>query len=272
MMAGIPEMPRRFAVTRLAFVFGAILVLAVPARAANKEMERLAIQMAALQGQLADLQRTTEDSLREIRKIGDALAEQNALLRRTAQDRRGQEDTVQSALKDLSDRVSERLAELDARLQALSAAATAASAPPAASATTPDGSTAPPVAEQAPPPGELYRQAYADYARGSYDLAIQEYRQYLHFYPQTDLSDNAQFWIGECLYGKRLFADAIEAWNELAREYPASDKLPDARFKKALALEQLGKRREAQAELRGVVERYPNSDAGRKARERLGNQ
>jgi tol-pal system protein YbgF len=98
---------------------------------------------------------------------------------------------------------------------------------------------------QAPAPRELYTQAYADYARGNYDLAIQEYTDYLRNYPDTDLSDNAQYWIGECQYSKQKYPEAIEAWDELFRQYPSSDKIPDARFKKGMALERLGRRSQA---------------------------
>ena len=54
-----------------------------------------------------------------------------------------------------------------------------------------------------------------------------------------------------------------------ARDYPASDKLPDARVKKGMALERLGRRSQALVEYRFVVDRYPNSEAARMARERL---
>ena len=47
------------------------------------------------------------------------------------------------------------------------------------------------------------------------------------------------------------------------------DKLPDARFKKGMALEKLGRRSQALLEYRFVAERFPNSEAGRKAREKL---
>jgi tol-pal system protein YbgF len=99
---------------------------------------------------------------------------------------------------------------------------------------------------------------------------MQEYQEFLRLFPESELSDNAQYWIGECHYAKKQYPPAVEAWNLLLREYPSSDKLPDARFKKAVALERLGRRREAVAEYRQVVERYPNSEAGRKAREKLG--
>jgi len=53
------------------------------------------------------------------------------------------------------------------------------------------------------------------------------------------------------------------------RDYPASDKLPDARVKKGMALEKMGRRRQALGEYRYVLDRYPNSPAARIARERL---
>ena len=121
----------------------------------------------------------------------------------------------------------------------------------------------------APAPRELYTQAYADFARGNYDLAIAGFTEYIRAYPATDFTDNAQYWIGECLYGKKQFAEAIEAWNTLFRDYPSSDKLPDARVKKGMALEKLGRRSQALVEYRYVVDRFPNTQAARIARERL---
>lgn len=256
----------------------AVLVIAAPARAANKDLERLYIQVAALQSQIADLQRATEDSLKEVRRLNEVVAEQSAALRRSVDDQRVREEQFQNALKDFT----ERLSELGERLDAVRAA-TAASAP-AASVYTPSGGAAPqqgaappvgaaspaPAPASVPPPRELYSQAYTDYARGNYDLAIQGYQEYLRYYPETDFADNAQYWIGECLYSKQKYAEAMEAWDELFRKYPASDKLPDARLKKGLALERLGRRREALREYRFVVDRYPNTEAARKARDKIG--
>ena len=46
-------------------------------------------------------------------------------------------------------------------------------------------------------------------------------------------------------------------------------KLPDGRVKKGMALERLGRKSQALVEYRYVVDRYPNSQAARIARERL---
>ena len=246
-------------------------------------MERLAVQIAALQGQLADLQRSSEESLKEVRRLNEGLAEQNANLQKGLADQRVHGETLQTTVRELTERLSELGERIDG-MRAASAAApqvyTPAGAPPAGmpppgGQALPGGAGAPPpVASSAPapPPRELYSQAYADYARGNYDLAIQEYKEYLQHYPSTDFSDNAQYWIGESLYGKQRFAEAIEAWNILLRDFASSDKLPDARVKKGMALEKLGRRSQALLEYRYVVDRYPNSQAARVARDRLNPQ
>jgi tol-pal system protein YbgF len=246
-----------------------------PVRAANKETERLMIQVAGLQNQLADLARAHEESLRELRRLNELLAEQNASFKRTLQDQRMQEEAISAALKELG----ERLGELNEKYQSLKAAPPPVSGdafglPPAAAPGTspvgPASSPAPPPAAAAPAaPRELYSQAYADFARGNYDLAVQGFTEYIKTYPGTDFTDNAQYWVGECLYGKKEYNEAIEAWNTLFRDYSSSDKLPDARVKKGMALERLGRRSQALVEYRFVIDRFPNSPAARIARERL---
>ena len=49
-----------------------------------------------------------------------------------------------------------------------------------------------------------------------------------------------------------------------------ADKIPDARYKKGVALEALGRKSQAILEYRFVVERFPGSPAARLAREKLG--
>ena len=270
-------MIRRIAIAVLA---AAVLLAAGPSSAANKDIERLALQIATLQGQVAEIQRASEESRAELRRLTELVAEQNALLKRSAADRRQQDEVVAASLKDLGDRVAELAEALDAiKAQAVplltplpagdAPAGTPATGPatPSGAATSPPAAAAP--AGPVPAPRELYSQAYADFARGNYDLAVQGFAEYIRNYPGTDFTDNAQYWIGECLYGKKMYAEAIEAWNTLFKDHPASDKLPDARVKKGMALERLGRKSQALVEYRYVVDRYPNSQAARIARERL---
>jgi len=248
-----------------------VCLAASPAWAANKDLERLYLQVAALQADVSQLRRTTDDTLKELRRLNEVLADQNVLVKKGVQDQQRQQEAVQLTLKEIAD----SLASVRDRFQgasSLSAAPQANVVEPAAGGV-PGGPSpaAMPSAPSAAPPaaGELYTQAYADYARGNYDLAIQGFQEFLKHYPSVHLSDNAQYWIGECLYGKRQYPEAVAAWDELLRLYPGTDKIPDARYKKAMALERIGRRSAALLEYRFVCEHFPNTEAGRKACERV---
>ena len=249
----------------------ALFLASGPLFAANKDVDRLAIQIATLQGQIGEIQRANEETRAELKRLSELVAEQNALLRKAAADRRQQDEAVSVGLRELGERVSELAEALEAikTQTALSLPAPLDPGHPATPATAPVAGAGAAPAVPPPAPRELYSQAYADYARGNYDLAMQGFSEYLRAYPGTDFSDNAQYWIGECLYGKKMYAEAIDSWNTLLKDYPASDKLPDARVKKGMALERLGRRSQALVEYRFVVDRYPTSQAARIARERL---
>lgn len=250
-----------------------VVLVAVPLRADDKqEIQRLQVQVATLQVQVSDLLRLGQDNQREIKRLNEALAEQTQLVRKLVQDQRLQLESLQTAMRENG----ERLAELGERLQGsalpgpgYNAGATAIPGP--ATPSTVPGAT--PVTDPAPPaPRELYNSAYADYARGNYDLAIQGFQEYLRHYASSDFGHTAQYWIGECLYGKQKYEEAIEAWNVVLRDYPSSYKIPEARYKKGLALEKLSRKGAAQLEFRFVAERYPNTPTGRLAREKLNPQ
>ncbi len=252
--------------TVFAALFLALVLPASSARAANKDIERLQVQIAALQGQMADMQRRAAENVAEMQRLTELVAEQNALLKRGLDEERLRDEAVATSLKDLGDRI----AEVMERLDALRVARNVAAPVEAGSGLAGEGAEgAEPGGAPVPAPRELYSQAYADFARGNYDLAIQGFTEYMKYYPDTDFTDNAQYWIGECLYGKKEYAEAIEAWNTLFRDHPSSDKLPDGRVKKGMALERLGRRSQALVEYRYVVDRYPTSPAARIARERL---
>ncbi|HEY7925056.1 MAG TPA: tol-pal system protein YbgF [Vicinamibacteria bacterium] len=265
------------------FALAVACLAALPVEAANKDIERLAMQIATLQSQLSEIQRSGEETRAELKRLSELVAEQNALLRKSAADKRTNDEAMAVGLRELSERVSE-LAEAVQAIKATfplpptSMAIDPNAVPAGGTAAAPAGPGGPapvpspvPVAPTGPPPAprELYSQAYADYARGNYDLAMQGFAEYLRAYPGTDFADNAQYWIGECLYGKKMYAESIEAWNTLLKDFPSSDKLPDARVKKGMALERLGRKSQALVEYRYVVDRYPTSQAARIARERL---
>ena len=238
------------------------LLLPTAAHADKKEFQALTSQIATLQGQVAEAEQARVEAQKEVRRLAEMLTEQMALLRKLQSDLKLQEERATIALKDQADRLS----DISNQLKSIS---------PGGTSSTP-GLVAP--ANPSSTPGstlgyrELYQQAYSDFARKNYDLAIQGFQDYLRQHRETDLADNAQYWIGECLQAQSKYEDAVSAFNALLRDFPASDKIPDARYKKGVALEALGRRSQALLEYRFVVERFPNSPAARLARDKIGQQ
>lgn len=115
----------------------------------------------------------------------------------------------------------------------------------------------------------IYDNAYLDLSRGNYSLALIGFRDYLTKSPESELSDNAQYWIGECSYAQRDFKKAVEEFKKVEVTYPKGDKVPASKLKIAYSLLQLEDRAGARDELRDLVARYPNSEEASQARSKL---
>ena len=118
-------------------------------------------------------------------------------------------------------------------------------------------------------PDQLFAAAYGDYSRGNYDLAISEFRQYVETYPSSEMADNAQYWIGECYYSKKLRNEAISEFDKVSLLFPKGDKVPAARLKKAMALMDLGQTEAARAEFTAITKSYPRSNEAVLAKQQL---
>jgi tol-pal system protein YbgF len=147
------------------------------------------------------------------------------------------------------------------------------SVPPSASNTsapppTGAGSSSSP-AGPAPSADNLYSNGLRDITSGKYDLARQEFQDYLKYYGDTDLASNAQFYLGEIAYQQKNYEQAVSEYDRVLTNYPKSFKLVTARYKKGIALIDLGQKTAGVRELREVVKRYPGTEEERRARARL---
>lgn len=120
-----------------------------------------------------------------------------------------------------------------------------------------------------PGAGTLYKDAYETFQKGDLEGARRKFETFLKQYPNTELSDNAQFWIGETYYLKKDFEKAILEYEKAIAKYPEGDKIPAALFKQALAFLELGDKGNARNLLRRLIERYPQSDQAEMAKKKL---
>ncbi len=189
-------------------------------------------------------------------------------------------DTMSTQVQGLSDNLEEiksRLGKLNQQLtdiqnsvQSLDAKI-AGSSPAPAGTSNPGGAggAAPSAAGAAPSADTLYSNGLRDITGGKYDLARQEFQDYLKYYGDTDLASNAQFYLGEISFSQRNYGQAATEYDKVLVNYPKSFKLAPARLKKGMALLELGQKAAAIRELREVIRRFPGTEEERRARARL---
>lgn len=114
-----------------------------------------------------------------------------------------------------------------------------------------------------------YAAAYDLFKERKYDRARTEFQNFLKQFPDTEYSDNAQFWIGECYYFEGSFEKAILEYDKAIKNYPEGDKTSYALLKQGLAFERLGDKASARLILQQVIKDYPNTNQARIARAKL---
>jgi tol-pal system protein YbgF len=108
-------------------------------------------------------------------------------------------------------------------------------------------------------PVQLFAAAYSDYLRGNYALSFSEFQQFVDTYRSSDLADNAQYWTGEILLEKKRFQESLDAFARVVHISPIGDKATAALYKRALVLEEMGRREDAVKQLQVLIKTYPNS-------------
>jgi len=200
-------------------------------------------------------------------------------------------DTMSTQVQGLSDNLEEiksRLGKLNQQLVDLQSVVQSIDAKVSGSAPAnaiPNGTTnprpandaptnsAPPIANNtaspAPSADMLYSNGLRDITSGKYDLARQEFQDYLKYYSDTDLASNAQFYLGEIAYSQHNYDQAVQEYDRVLTNYPKSFKLAPAHLKKGMAQLELGQKSAGVRELREVVKRYPGTEEERRARAKL---
>lgn len=114
---------------------------------------------------------------------------------------------------------------------------------------------------------QQFNTAYADYLRGNYSLAVAQFQNYVNCFPQTEGAGVAQFYIADSIYRKLDYQQSIVEFDKLLTAYPANKNVPVARYKKADALLKTEKRKEAEAELRLLIQNHPGTPEASQAQE-----
>ena len=125
------------------------------------------------------------------------------------------------------------------------------------------------IAKISPEARLLYESAYLNYVKGNYTDAISGFQSYLKVSPDSPLSDNALYWIGESYNAMGKNQDAVNVFRELINKYPESNKRPTALYKIAIIYEETGDTKTAKSYYNQIINDFPNSPEATLARDKL---
>jgi tol-pal system protein YbgF len=286
-----------FGAAMLAGALGGALLGPAPAGAVAREIIELQTGVTQLiQGQQAmqtaitqnaAVQRTlVEQSLDSVNKLSTSMAAVQKNTQDFSATSGARLDTMGTQVQGLSDNVADlqaRLGKLDQKLTDIQntlqnvdskmASPPPPAAVPTATAPSPSGGGpgASPMASAAPPASAdvLYSNGLRDINGKHYDLAAQEFQDYLKYYSDTDLASNAQFYLGEIAFMQGEYQRALDAYNKVVENYPKSFKTASSRMRKGFCLAELGQKAAAIRELRTVVRQYPGTDEAKRSAAKL---
>ncbi|MBI3246513.1 MAG: tol-pal system protein YbgF [Deltaproteobacteria bacterium] len=245
---------------------------------------------------VADSRSSLDDLRREVQKVRGEMEELRHRLDRTAKERVG----TGPQIKLLDDRLAVLEKQFKARLEAPPPPPVSMYPPSATPYRMPDGSPGQPPAEAGSNPSEGpvlpatsalpgpvagTKEAFAlakepldvqdEYKIGwqaaqdrHYDKAVQQFRAFQRKYPSSEMSDDAQYWIGESYFSQKDYNRAILEFNDVLK-YRKGDRVPAALLRQAQAFIEIGDKTDARLILQKLLNDHPSSEQAPDARKLL---
>jgi tol-pal system protein YbgF len=295
----MPLRTRWLALVLAAVFFGAVggtLFAPEPAGAVSKEMIELQQQVtqilqaqqdlrSSVDGNNAALRTLVQQSLDSVNKLDGVMGSLQKSVQEVQANTGARIDTMTQQTQGISDnmqdvqsrvaKLSQQLTDVQNLLQSIDAKISGGSTTGTPAINAPSGnseSSGPPSASAGPAAisaDTLYQNGLRDLTGGKYDLARQEFSDYIQNFPANDLASNATFYLGEIAYAQNDFKGAIASYDNVLANYPKSFKLPASLLKKAMAELELGMKASGIRDLREVDRRFAGSDEARRAQAKL---
>jgi tol-pal system protein YbgF len=289
----------RWLVLVLAAVFfgavGGALLAPQPAGAVSKEMIELQQTVSQIlqaqqdlrstvDGNNASMKTLVQQSLDSVNKLNGEMNSLQKSVQEVQANTGARIDTMTQQTQGLSDnlqdvqarvgKLSQQLTDVQNLLQSIDAKVSGGSSTGTSAMNTPGPGPTPsggaaPGAMPSISADTLYQNGLRDLTGGKYELARQEFSDYVKNFPSNDLASNAQFYLGEVAYAQNDFKGAIASYDDVLVNYPKSFKLAAALLKKGMAELEMGLKASGTRDLREVVRRFAGSDEARRAQAKL---
>lgn len=173
---------------------------------------------------------------------------------------RGQVEELRHQLEQLRRQTRQQYLDIEDRLMAAGSGVDQA-APPV------DEESARQVAETPPPSGDdpaaqsAYQAAFSHVQAREFGQAIGAFESFVTQHPDSRLTANAHYWLGELYSAEGDLEAADAAFRRVLQDFPQSSKVPDALYKLGLLEARRGRPEESRALLDRVREEHPDSSA-----------
>jgi tol-pal system protein YbgF len=114
-----------------------------------------------------------------------------------------------------------------------------------------------------------YEDAIATMRGGDFDKAVAAFAGFQKKFPGSGYTDSVRFWLGNALYGKRDYKEAIAAFRAFVAASPDHPRAPEALLALANSQAEMKDSRGAKKTIDDLVKAYPQSEAAQAGKERL---
>ena len=203
----------------------------------------------------------------------------------------GQIETATHQIQQLSNRLDKLQQDIEFRLNALEGGArTGTGLDQTPSGGSGQGAAPGPSGQLTPPPGVtptpqnqtadatpaaslpsggpqvVYDHALGLLRAGDYGQAESEFKGLIQRNPDNDLAANAQYWLGETYYVRKMYSEAASAFLVAYQKYPDGPKRPDSLLKLGMSLKGLGQKGAACDSFSELLSKYPRAEKSIRSR------
>ena len=110
-----------------------------------------------------------------------------------------------------------------------------------------------------------YLEAFDLFKNKEYSKSLMAFSSFVEKYPDSFLTDNAYYWLGESYYQQSEYTLAISEYLKTIKRFQEGSKAPYAMLKIAMSYKKLGEKKDSDAYFNGLISKYPNSRAAKDA-------
>lgn len=106
---------------------------------------------------------------------------------------------------------------------------------------------------------KLFQIAMSDFNAGRYDISLSGFTDLVSQFPESPLAQESEYWIAECRYAKKEYAESEKEYLKYFKKYPQGSKVCVSLYKLGLVYDKQGKTKSKTMVWKKLIEQCPDS-------------